>query len=130
MQNIYLLNIERVLNESEAGKAGRKQLEERLAEARQQYASRSEQAKHASGPAQSALAEQLKAFEHEQMTKLAEEKEKLRSELLAAARQATMELKEELGFEWVLDSQYVILGPEAQDLTERLIERLNEKSSG
>tara|TARA_Y100001934_G_C12068067_1_gene638668 strand:- start:59 stop:454 length:396 start_codon:yes stop_codon:yes gene_type:complete len=129
MQNIYILDLERVLSESRLGQTGRQQLESQLTKAREQYASLQEQAKHAAGPAQSALRDELKTFEQKQMTELANEKEKLRAELLDLAKQVTMELKDELGFDWVLDSHHVILGPAANDLTDIVIERLNQHSA-
>jgi Skp family chaperone for outer membrane proteins len=129
MHALALIDLARVLDESQKGQDAVQQLQTKLDAAQSKYEELKAQARDVAGAAQKALSEELKEFDSQSLEALEEERLTMRQELLEQVRMIIQTLSEERGYDWVLDNNAVILGPTGSDITNEVIDRLNANAS-
>ncbi len=129
MHSLALIDLARVLDESQKGQDAFQRLQKKLDVGQNKYEELKAQARTVSGAAQKVLSEELKAFDSESLGVLEQERLELRDELLDEVRIIIQALCEERGYEWVLDNNAVILGPTGSDITNDVIARLDAGTS-
>lgn len=126
MQIPYLvIDMRRLLDESEAGRAAAATLEARFKDAQARHQGLRDQAKIAAGPAQKKLLEEASAFEATALADLGAARARLRDALLARANPILKRLCEERGTHLVLERSAVVLFDGAADVTAQVIEEVD-----
>lgn len=116
-----VIDMRRLLDESETGRQAAAALEARFTAARQQYEGLKEQAKGAQGPAQRQLLEEAARFEAQALGEIEAARASLRASLLARAEPALRQIAEARGVRLVLERSAVVLFDDAADVTAEVI---------
>lgn len=122
-----VIDMRRVLDESEVGRTAAADLEARFKDAQARYQQLRDQAKGAPVQAQKKLLEEASQFEQAALGDLAAMRARLRDALLARANPILKRLCEERGTHLVLERSAVVLFDGAADVTGEVIREIDER---
>jgi len=128
--DFVVVDLARVLDQSEAGRRASAELTRDFTSAREHLEGLRAQAKVQKGALQKSATDELQRSEREAMSSLDDKKAALRKKLLDDARPIVDALMREKGATLVLDAAAVVLAPAASDVTDEVIARLDAKLGG